>query len=145
MEAATILTRGVLEKRSPAVNQIDSSSGTLGGVTHGVVEKMVPLIAVAPVPRHGCDKRLHRLLEAIEDDGPPCIEPPVHWSVLCANPALASEWADQLRALVRHVMAGRSSGTRACAKSSTLCYSGFSHAGRVDDLLVVLALDRKPF
>ena len=36
MEAATILTRGVLEKRSPAVNQIDSSSGTLGGVTHGV-------------------------------------------------------------------------------------------------------------
>ena len=32
----------LLEKLSPAVNQIDSSSGALGNATNGVVEKMVP-------------------------------------------------------------------------------------------------------
>ena len=37
----------LLEKLSPAVNQIDSSSGTLGNATAGVVEKMLPLITAA--------------------------------------------------------------------------------------------------
>lgn len=41
----------LLEKLSPAVNQIDSSSGALGNATNGVVEKMVPLIAATSVPR----------------------------------------------------------------------------------------------
>ena len=43
----------LLEKLSPAINQIDSSSGALGNATAGVVEKMVPLIVAAPVPATG--------------------------------------------------------------------------------------------
>ena len=46
--------------------------------------------------------------------------------------------------LVRHVMADRRSGTYAYSKSGTLCYSALFHAGRIDDLLSVLALDPKP-
>lgn len=59
-ESAVLL----LERISPAVNQIDSSSGALGNATNGVVEKMVPLIAAAPVPRLVREKWLDRLLDA---------------------------------------------------------------------------------
>jgi len=136
----------LLEKLSPAVNQIDSSSGALGNATNGVVEMMVPLIAAAPVPRRVREKWLERLFDAIQEDDPPYIEPlGEHWGVLCADRALASEWADQLLPLVRHVLADRRSGTYAYSKSGTLCYSALFHAGRLDDLLAVLALDPKPY
>jgi len=136
----------LLEKLSPAVNQIDSSSGALGNATSRVVQGMVPLIASAPVPRHVREKWLERLLQAIQDDDPPYIESlGEHWGALCADPALASQWADQLLPLVRHVLADRRSGNYAYSKSGTLCYSALFHAGRFDDLLAVLALDPKPY
>ena len=136
----------LLEKIAPAVNQIDSSSGALGKATNGVVEKMAPLIAAAPVPRRLREKWLERLLEAIQEDDPPCIESlGEHWGALCADPSLASHWADQLLPLMQHVMADRRKGTYAYARSGTLCYSALFHAGRFDDLLAVLALDPKPY
>ena len=113
----------LLEKLSPAVNQIDSSSGALGSAANGVVEKMVPLIVAAPVPRREREKWLERLFEAIQEDDPPYIEPlGEHWGALCADRALASNWADQLLPLVRHVLADRRSGTYASpspARSAT--------------------------
>ncbi|MBE0546167.1 MAG: hypothetical protein IH627_00610 [Rubrivivax sp.] len=136
----------LLEKLSPAINQIDSSSGALGNATNGVVERMVPLIAAAPVPRRVREKWLERLLDAIQEDDPPYIESlGEHWGVLCGDPALASQWADQLLLLMQLVMADRKKGTYAYASSGTLCYSALFHAGRFDDLLAVLALDPKPY
>jgi len=136
----------LLEKLSPAINQIDSSSGALGNATAGVVEKMVPLIVAASVPRRVREKWLERLFDAIQEDDPPYIESlGEHWGALCADPALASHWADQLLPLVRHVLADRTSGTYAYSKSGTLCYSALFHAGRFDDLLALLALDPKPY
>lgn len=136
----------LLEKLSPAINQIDSSSGALGNATNGVVERMVPLIAAAPVPRRVREKWLDRLLDAIENDDPPYIESlGEHWGALCVDPMLASHWADQLLPLVRHVLADRRSGSYCYSKSGTLCYSALFHAGRFDDLLAVLALDPKPY
>jgi len=136
----------LLEKLSPAINQIDSSSGALGNATNGVVEKLVPLISAAPVPRRVREKWLERLLEAIQEDDPPYIESlGEHWGVLCGDPALASQWADQLLPLVQLVMADRKKGNYAYASAGTLCYSALFHAGRFDDLLAVLALDPKPY
>ena len=136
----------LLEKLSPAVSGIDSSSGALGNATAGVVERMVPLIAAAPVPRRVREKWLERLLAAIQEDDPPYIESlGEHWGALCAEAALASHWADELLPLVRHVMADRRKGAYAYSQSGTLCYSALFHAGRFDDLLAVLALDPKPY
>lgn len=137
----------LLEKLSPAVNQIDSSSGALGNATDGVVvERMVALIAAAPVPRHVREKWLERLFVAVQDDSRPTSSPLGEpRGALCADPALASYWADHLLPLVRHVMADRRSGTHAYSWSATLCYSALFHAGRFDDLLAVLALDPKPY
>jgi hypothetical protein len=136
----------LLEKLSPAVADIDSSSGALGNATAGVVERMVPLIASAPVPRRVREKWLERLLAAIHDDDPPYIESlGEYWGALCADPELASRWADELLPLVRHVMADRKKGTHAYSRTGTLCYSALFHAGRFDELLAVLALDPKPY
>jgi hypothetical protein len=136
----------LLERLSPAVSGIDSSSGALGNATAGVVEKMVPLIAAAPVPRRLREKWLERVFDAIQDDDPPYIESlSEHWGVLCADPALASHWADQLLPLVQHVMADRRKGAYAYSRSGTLCYSALFHAGRLDELLALLALDPKPY
>ena len=136
----------LLENLSPAVSGIDSSSGALGNATAGVVDRMVPLIAAAPVPRRVREKWLERLLDAIHDDDPPYIEPlGEHWGALCADPELASHWADELLPLVQRVMADRRTGTYAYARSGTLCYSALFQAGRFDELLAVLALDPKPY
>ena len=54
----------LLEKLSPAVSDIDSSSGALGNATACFVETLAPLIAAAPVPRPEPPRvlrRLHRL------------------------------------------------------------------------------------
>ena len=39
----------LIERVSPAVCEIDSSSGALGNATHSLVETLVPIIAAAPV------------------------------------------------------------------------------------------------
>jgi hypothetical protein len=136
----------LLEKLSPAVCGIDSSSGALGSAAAAVVEKMVLLIAAAPVSRSGREKWLERWSAAIEDDDPPYIESlGEHWGVLCAGSGLATHWADELLPLVRHVMADRRKGSYAYTRSATLCYSALFHAGRFDDLAAVLALDPKPY
>jgi len=136
----------LLEKLSPAVSDIDSSSGALGNATAGAVERLVPIIAAAPVPRSVREKWLDRLLDAIQEDDPPYIETlGEHWGALCVDPAIASHWADQLLPLMQHVMADRRNGTYAYSKSGTLCYSALFHAGRFDELLAVLALDPKPY
>ena len=84
------------------------SSGALGNATNGVVEKIVPLISAAPVPRRVRERWLERLFDAIQEDDAPYIEPlGEHRGVLCADQALASHWADQLPPLVPHVLADR--------------------------------------
>jgi len=58
----------LLERLSPAVNHIDGSSSALGSAINGVVERMVSLIAAAPVLRRVREKWLERLLDAIQEE-----------------------------------------------------------------------------
>lgn len=54
-----------LEKLSPALNQIDSSSGALGNATYAALQELVPLIGSAAVDATLRKKWLDRLFEAI--------------------------------------------------------------------------------
>lgn len=136
----------LLEKLSPALSHIDSSSGALGNATHGVVQAMVPLISAAPVSRRIREKWLRRLFDAIQGDDPPYIESlGDHWGELCAEPALASQWADELLPFTQRVMSDRRKGAHVFTKSGTLCFSALFYAGRLDELLALLALDPKPY
>jgi hypothetical protein len=134
-----------LEKLSPAVNQIDSSSGALGNATYAAVQELMPLIGSAPVDIAVRKKWLDRLFEAIQEDDPPYIEHlGDHWGDLCATPELASAWADQLLPTQRNVLRERKRGTYAFFSGTTLCYSALFKAGRHDELLELLAMVPHP-
>jgi hypothetical protein len=124
-----------LEKLSPALNQIDSSSGALGNATYSAVQELVPIISSAPADAAVQMKWLDRLFDAIQDDDPPYIE---HlgdlWGDLCATPELAAAWADRLVPTQRSVLLERKRGTYAFFSGTTLCYSALFKAGRHDEL-----------
>lgn len=111
----------LLEKASPAVRDVDSSSGALGSATYGAVETLVPIIAAAPVSDAMRAKWLDRLFEAIEEDDPPYLESlGDHWGELCVTPELASRWADHLLPTLKRVADERKRGVFAwflCAES----------------------------
>ncbi|WP_225781230.1 hypothetical protein [Xenophilus sp. Marseille-Q4582] len=134
-----------LEKLSPALNQVDSSTGALGNATCAAVQELVPLIGDAPVDTAVRQKWLDRLFEAIQEDDPPYIESlGDHWGDLCATPELASSWADQLLPTQRSVLRERHRGSYAFFAGTTPCYSALFKAGRHDELLELLAMDPRP-
>ena len=101
----------LLEKLSPALSDVDSSSGSLGNATWSAVEDLVPHIVQAQVTDKVRRKWLDRLFDALQDNDPPYIENlGDHWGSLCASPELASEWADQLLPSVRNALNSRDSG-----------------------------------
>lgn len=101
----------LLEKLSPALSQVDSSSGALGNATYGAVQTLVPIIAVADVSDKVRSKWLDRLFAAIQDDDPPYIESlGDHWGDLCVTAECASRWADDLVPMLRRVQEERKRG-----------------------------------
>lgn len=135
----------LLEKLSPALCQIDSSSGALGNATYAMVQELALLISKAPVSTKVRQKWLDRLFEAIQEDDPPYIESLGDcWGDLCATQELASAWADQLLPTVKNVLRERKPGTYAFFSGTTLCYSALFKAERHDQILELLAMDPRP-
>lgn len=135
----------LLEKLSPALWQIDSSSCTLGNATYATVQELAPLISHAPVSTSVRRQWLDRLFEAFQEDDPPYIESlGDHWGDLCATQELASAWADQLLPTLRNVLRECTSGTYAFFSGTTLCYSALFKADRHDQILELLAMDPRP-
>ena len=134
-----------LEKLSPAVREVDSSSGALGSAANRAVEALVPIIAAASVADAVRAKWLERLFEAIQEDDPPYIELlGDHWGELCVMPAVASRWADDLTPTLRRVLEERKRGTFGWFPGSGICYSALFKAGRHDELLALLELNPHP-
>ncbi|MEZ5663171.1 MAG: hypothetical protein R3E94_06520 [Burkholderiaceae bacterium] len=135
----------LLEKLSPALCQIDSSSGALGNATYATVQELAPLIGHAPVSTAVRQKWLDRLFDAIQEDDPPYIESlGDHWGDLCATKELASAWADQLLPTLKNVLGERKRGTYAFFSGTTLCYSVLFKAERHDQILELLDMDPHP-
>ena len=58
-----------LEKLSPALEQVDSSSGAIGSAVNRAIDTLVPLVAKAEVEQKIRQRWLERLWKAVEDDG----------------------------------------------------------------------------
>ena len=85
------------ERLSPALEQVDSSSGSIGAAVGYAISELVPLIEHAPAEKPRRDAWLERLFEAHQADEIPFIEQLTdHWGNLCANDETASAWADRL-------------------------------------------------
>ena len=87
----------LIERLSPALEHVDSSSGSLGGAVYTAIEEMVPIIAAADVSSSQRQKWLERLHAASQADGMPYLETlGDHWGELCVTKAIASHWADEM-------------------------------------------------
>ena len=64
----------LLEKLSPALEQVDSSSGALGSAVNRAIESLAPIISKPKVEHTVRQRWLERLWQAIEDDGIPYLE-----------------------------------------------------------------------
>lgn len=134
-----------LVKLSPALEQVDSSSGALGSAARVAVEALVPIIAQAPADAATREGWLEQLFEAIQNDDPPYLESlDDRWGDLCATPKMASSWADRLMDLVRHVHADRRRGQHAFSRAEYACYSALFAAGRRDELIALIGGDPRP-
>jgi len=133
----------LLEKLSPALEQVDSSSGALGSAVNRAIDALVPVIAAADVPKAVRERWLERLFEALQEDQMPYIESlGEHWGTLCVTPELASRWADQLLPLTRHVVQADEYGFFV---GTIPCLSALHAAGRFDEVLELVSHDRLKF
>ena len=133
----------LLEKLSPALEQVDSSSGALGSAVNKAIETLVPIIAKADVEARVRQRWLERLWQALQDDDIPYIESiGEHWGELCVTPELAIVWVDEFLPLVEYVWTSRSTG-HGFFKGTSACLASLYAAGRHDQLLALL--ERAPF
>jgi hypothetical protein len=130
-----------LEKISPALEHVDSSSGAIGTAVNNAIAELVEIIASAPAGRTTREKWLERLWEAYQEDGIPYIESlGDYWGELCASKEIASQWADRLLDGCR--MAWSSDpGLHGFFKGATNCLSALLFAGRHQELLDLLEME----
>ncbi|MBE0625503.1 MAG: hypothetical protein IH606_11880 [Burkholderiales bacterium] len=132
-----------LQKLSPALQNIDSSSGAIGNAVNRAIEVLVPIIAKAPAETPIRRKWLEPLYQAHADDAIPYIESlGNYWGELCASPDLATEWAEQLVGTVER-MWSRGREEHGFFHGTTMCLSALLAAGRHEQLLALL--DQCPY
>jgi hypothetical protein len=135
----------LFEKLSPALENVDSSSGSLGTAVNHAIEALVPLIAQAPAALEARGKWLDRLWTAIQDDDMPYIENLAEfWGDLCATPELASRWADELIGTARLAWSP-DPALHGYFKGTSACLSALLKAGRNEEILELLQLSPHPF
>jgi len=127
-----------LSKLSPALENIDSSSGAIGSAVNRAIEALVPIIAKAPADLATRRKWLEQLYQAHADDQIPYIESlGDYWGELCADAALAGEWGDRLAETVEMVW-GSYPAEHGFFHATSMCLSALLGAGRHDQLLALV-------
>ncbi len=133
----------LMERIWPAFQDIDTSSGALGGAVYWAQNELLPIAIDAPADRTTRDKWLERLWQAIEDDGVDYLSlVGERWGELCGSRETASTWADRFLSLLRTAWSDPRPGSY--VRASSVCLSSLLAAGRHHELLQVLALQRFP-
>jgi hypothetical protein len=129
----------LLERLSPALEHVDSSSGALGSAVNRAIESLVPIISSASVSIADREKWLERLYEAHAADQIPYIETLADfWGELCVTQELASTWADRMIGITRMALSP-DKNLRGHYHGTSACLSALLRAGRYEDIESVLA------
>lgn len=127
-----------LEKVSPALEHVDSSSGAIGTAVNRAIDELVPIIIAAADDRAAHERRLERLWQAHMDDQIPYIEAlGDRWGELCASPEIASTWADRTVDTLRRVWQG-GPGPRPFFQGTSACLTSLYAAARYDEVIELL-------
>jgi hypothetical protein len=83
----------LLERISPALENVDSSSGGIGTAVNHAIARLVPIIADAPAGITARENWLERLWEAYQSDDIPYIEQlGDYWGELRSSKEVAAAW-----------------------------------------------------
>src|SRR5262249_40943901 len=127
-----------LERVSPALAHVDSSSGAVGSAVNRAIEELVLIIAGAPADVKTRDAWLERLYEAHATDEIPYIERLAdYWGELCVTKDIASRSADRLLGITRNALSSDPS-TRGHFHGTTMCLAALYRAARYDETLELL-------
>ena len=127
-----------LEKVSPALEQVDSSSGAIGTAVNNAIAALVDIIGSAPAAEQTRQRWLQRLFDAHAADQIPYIETLTdYWGELCASPEVASRWADALIGNTRMALS-HDKNLRGHFHGTSACLTALYTAGRYHDLLDLL-------
>ncbi|GAC1583745.1 MAG: hypothetical protein NVS3B7_19120 [Candidatus Elarobacter sp.] len=132
-----------LERVSPALEQVDGSSGAIGSAVAGAIDDFATIVGTAPLDRSQRGRLLERLSVALNDDGIGYLDAmESSWGAYCGSPEAASAWVDGcVRTVSEHLREQRDgylTGTIACL-------SALFTAARYDELLSILEYDRLHF
>jgi hypothetical protein len=132
----------LMEKIWPALEQVDSSSGSLGSTVYWALTELLPIVIDAQADRKTRDRWLDRLYQAIQEDGVDYLDRVKDdWGPLCGSVEMASQWADQFLPLLKTVWSDPRPGNY--LRETVMCLSCLLAAGRHTELFEVLALHRR--
>ena len=132
----------LLERISPALENVDSSSGAIGTAVNHTIAELVPVIVAAPADTSARAAWLDRLFDAHGADQVPYIDHLAHyWGELCGSAEVASAWADRLIGVTRLALSPDTS-VRGNFHGTSACLSALFAAGRYDDLIELVRGDR---
>jgi hypothetical protein len=131
----------LLERLSPALEHVDSSSGTIGTAVDRAIVELVPIIARAAADPTTREAWLERLWAAHEADEIPYIERLAdYWGELCASKEVASAWADRLIGITRMALSPDQS-LRGHFHGTSACLSALHRAERHAEIVDILQVD----
>jgi hypothetical protein len=132
----------LIERLSPALEHVDSSSGAIGTAVNNAIAELVPLIPGAPADAATRAAWLERLWEAHGADQIPYIERLAdYWGELCASKEVASEWADRLLGITRMALSP-DPNLRGHFHGTAACLSALYRAERYREIVELVSGDR---
>ena len=130
-----------IERLSPALEHVDSSSGTIGAAVNNAIAELVPLITRAPANAATRAAWLERLWEAHGADQIPYIERLAdYWGELCSSKEVASQWADRLVGITRMALSP-DPNLRGHFHGSSACLSALYRAERYQEIVQLVSGD----
>jgi len=124
----------LIEKLWPALQQIDTSSGLLGGGVSRAVHEVIQYPIEAQVDLRTREKWLERLWAAFQEDGVDyTIEVSDRWGELCGSDELRQKWLEQLMPFLQASWFAR--GNLSYFRGESACLSCLLESGRYQELL----------
>jgi hypothetical protein len=131
-----------IERISPALEHVDSSSGAIGTAVNNALRELVAIVASAPADAGTRDAWLDRLWEAHAADQIPYIEQLAeHWGELCGSKEVAATLADRLIGTTRMALSP-DPDLRGHFHGTTACLSSLFHARRYAEIVHLVASER---
>jgi hypothetical protein len=131
----------LIERLWPALQDIDTSSGALGGVINHTLHELIPILIAAPADVATRSAWLERLFQAVMDDGVQYLAPVEdRWGEIAVYPELMEQYTERLRGVIQRVWVEEPAGGHVIG--TRICLSCLLETGRYDDLIELLACAR---